>query len=104
VLRPPVESAQYTSLSFSERLKEVGIEPSMGRTGRALDNAMAESFVSTSKAELVSGAEFPSRRVAKSAIIEYPEAFYNARRLPSALGYRSPSGFEERTMAETKVA
>ena len=41
------QGVQYTALSFSERLKEVGIEPSMGRTGTALDNAMAESFVST---------------------------------------------------------
>ncbi len=40
---------QYTSLCFGERLKEVGITPSMGRTGSALDNAMAESFVSTLK-------------------------------------------------------
>ena len=30
---------QYTSLSFSERLREVDITPSMGRTGTALDNA-----------------------------------------------------------------
>lgn len=28
-----------TSASFSERLREVGITPSMGRTGTALDNA-----------------------------------------------------------------
>jgi putative transposase len=41
------QGVQYTSLSFSERLGEVGITPSMGRTGSALDNAMAESFVST---------------------------------------------------------
>jgi len=44
------QGIQYTSLSFSKRLKEVGITPSMGRTGSALDNAMAESFVSTLKA------------------------------------------------------
>ncbi|MBA3704009.1 MAG: DDE-type integrase/transposase/recombinase [Rubrobacteraceae bacterium] len=43
------QGVQYTSLSFSERLKEVGIIPSMGRTGTALDNAMAESSVSTLK-------------------------------------------------------
>jgi putative transposase len=41
------QGVQYTSLSFSERLKEVGITPSMGRSGTALENAMAESFVST---------------------------------------------------------
>lgn len=59
------QGVQYTALSFAERLKEVGIQPSMGRTGSALDNAMAESFVSTLKAELVSRLEFPSRRAAK---------------------------------------
>jgi putative transposase len=104
VLRPPVESAQYTSLSFGERLKEVGIKPSMGRTGTALDNAMAESFVSTLKAELVSDLEFPSRQAAKTAIFEYLETFYNTRRLHSSLGYRSPADFEEDRIEEARVA
>ena len=31
--------AQYTAISFGKRLAEVGIVPSMGRTGTALDNA-----------------------------------------------------------------
>jgi putative transposase len=71
------QGVQYTALSFSERLKEVGIEPSMGRTGSALDNAMAESFVSTLKAELVSRLEFASPQAARTAIFEYLETFYN---------------------------
>jgi putative transposase len=33
------QGVHYTSLSFSQRLREVGITPSMGRTGTALDNA-----------------------------------------------------------------
>ena len=44
------QGVQYTALSFAEKLKELGVTPSMGRTGTALDNAMAESFVSTLKA------------------------------------------------------
>jgi putative transposase len=64
------QGVQYTSLSFGERLKAVGIEPSMGRTGSALDNAMAESFVSTLYAELVSRLEFPSRQAAKTAFLQ----------------------------------
>ncbi len=40
---------QYTAISFGKRLEEVGIVPSMGRTGTALDNAMAESFIATLK-------------------------------------------------------
>lgn len=95
---------QYTSLSFSERLREVGIKPSMGRSGSALDNAMAESFVSTLKAELVNRMAFPTRQAAKTAIFEYLETFYNTRRLHSSLGYRSPADFEEDRMQEARVA
>jgi putative transposase len=40
--------AHYTAaLSFSKRLEQCGIVPSMGRVGSALDNAISESFVST---------------------------------------------------------
>ena len=98
------QGVQYTSLSFAERLGEVGIKPSMGRTGSALDNAMAESFVSTLKAELVSRLEFPSRQAARTAIFDYLETFYNSRRLHSALGYRSPADFEEDKIEEMSVA
>ena len=94
------QGVQYTALSFSERLKEVGITPSMGRTGTALDNAMAESFVSTLKAELVSRLEFPSRQAAKTAIFDYLETFYNTRRLHSSLGYMTPADFEEDRIEE----
>lgn len=98
------QGVQYTALSFSERLGEVGITPSMGRTGTALDNAMAESFVSTLKAELVSNLQFPSRQAARTAIFEYLETFYNTRRLHSSLGYRSPADFEEDRIGEASVA
>jgi putative transposase len=98
------QGVQYTALSFSERLREVGISPSMGKIGSALDNAMAESFVSTLKAELVSRMKFPTRQAAKTAIFEYLETFYNTRRLHSALGYRSPSEFEEDRIGEANVA
>jgi putative transposase len=98
------QGVQYTALSFSERLREVGITPSMGRTGSALDNAMAESFVSTLKAELVSRLDFPTRQAAKTAIFEYLETFYNTRRLHSSLGYMSPADFEEDRIGEANVA
>jgi len=98
------QSAQYTSLSFSKGLTEAGIVASMGRTGTAPDNAMAESFVSTLKAELVEGTMFPTRQSAKTAIFEYLETFYNTRRLHSALGYRSPAEFEEDRIGEANVA
>jgi putative transposase len=72
----------------------------MGRTGSGLDNALAEPFVSTLKAELVSRLKFPTRQAAKTAIFDYLEAFYNTRRLHSALRYRSPADFEEDRIVE----
>ena len=45
--------AQYTSYEYAERLVRAGIAPSRGRTGTALDNAMAESVLSTVKTELI---------------------------------------------------
>ncbi|CAA9451893.1 MAG: Mobile element protein [uncultured Rubrobacteraceae bacterium] len=95
---------QYTAISFGKRLEEVGIVPSMGRTGTALDNAMAESFIATLKTELVHRRRFPDREVARSAIFEYLEGFYNRRRLHSALSYRSPMSYEEATMEGVAVA
>jgi putative transposase len=98
------QGVQYTALSFSQRLREVGISASMGRTGSAQDNAMAESFVSTLKAELVNTVDFPTRQAARTAIFDYLETFYNSRRLHSALGYRSPADFEEDRIGEANVA
>ncbi len=37
VLHPPVESGQYTSISFTERLRDAGIDASIGATGDSYD-------------------------------------------------------------------
>lgn len=95
---------QYTALSFGKRLEEVGIVPSMGRTGSALDNAVSESFVATLKVELVHTCRFSTRQAARSAVFEYLEAFYNRRRLHSSLGYVSPESYEDLQSKEVAVA
>jgi putative transposase len=48
----------------------------MGRAGSALDNAMAESLVSTLKAEMGTGS-FDTRETARTAIFDYIEGFYD---------------------------
>lgn len=98
------QGVQYTSLSFGKRLEEVGIVPSLGHVGSALDNAISESFVATLKAELVSRSRFPSREAARTAIFEYLESFYNRTRIHSSLGYKSPVDFEEGRMREASAA
>ena len=45
VLRPPIESAQYLSIRYTNRLAEAGISPSVGSVGDSCDNALAESVI-----------------------------------------------------------
>ena len=94
---------QYTALSFGERLQEAGIFPSMGRVGSALDNAMAESFVSTLKAEMDERL-FDSREEARTAAFDYMEGFYNTSRRHSSIGYMSPAEYERVIVEEGGMA
>jgi putative transposase len=95
---------QYTSVSFGKRLEDEGLVPSMGRAGSAYDNALAESFVATLKTELLYRSSWPTRQAARTAIFEYVEGFYNTRRRHSALGYLSPTEFEEVRLGEEDAA
>ena len=58
------------------------------------DNAVAESFWSTLKEELVHRYPWPTRARARQAIFEFIEVFYNRQRLHSSLGYLSPAEYE----------
>lgn len=71
--------SQYTSYEYTERLVCAGIAPSRGRTGTALDNAMAESVISTLKRELISRYRWPTRLDLELALVTYI-GWYNARR------------------------
>ncbi len=87
----------YRGTDYRERLREVGAVASMSRKGDCWDNAVAESFFKTLKAEL--GDRFSSVKTAKRELFAYIEGFYNTRRLHSSLGYRSPAQFERQAMA-----
>lgn len=71
--------SQYTSYEYTERLKKTGIAPSRGRTGTALDNAMAESVISTIKRELIKRYVWRTRLDLELALVTYI-GWYNARR------------------------
>jgi len=45
--------AQYTSVAFTQRLIDEGVDPSVGSVGDALDNALAETTVGSFKNELI---------------------------------------------------
>jgi transposase InsO family protein len=81
---------QYTSAEYREKLVELGLRHSVGRTGQCWDNALAESFFASLKNERVHHMVYPTRKAAKEDIARYIELFYNHRRIHSALGYRTP--------------
>ena len=45
MLHRPLEPGQYTSIAFTDRLTEAGIDPSVGSVGDAFDNALAETVI-----------------------------------------------------------
>ena len=51
--------AQYASAEYVKRLEEAGISISMSRKANPWDNARAESFMRTLKAEEVDGSQIP---------------------------------------------
>jgi transposase InsO family protein len=85
---------QYTSAEYRAALAELGVAVSMSRKGNCWDNAVAESFFATLKAELVYRRTWPTRFELRAAVFEYIEVFYNRRRLHSSIGYRSPAELE----------
>lgn len=85
---------QYTSSCYQEELARWGLQASMSRRGNCYDNAVAESFFSTLKAELESYGQYRTRQQAVSEVFDYIERFYNRQRLHSSLGYLSPAEFE----------
>jgi putative transposase len=95
---------QYTSLAFGRRAREAGIALSMGSTGDAYDNAMAESFFASLETELLDRTTFRTRTDARLAVFDYIEAFYNPTRRHSALDYLSPADFERRYRSATITA
>jgi len=85
---------QYACGDYIARLEAQGIQPSMSRAGRPYDNAMAESFMTTLKAEEVDATAYRDLADAKTRIGQFIEAVYNHQRLHSALRYRSPEEHE----------
>lgn len=92
-MRRPVERGQYTSLTYTDRLDELKLDPSVGSKGDAYDNAMAEAWVATFKNELVDGHRFPSFEHVEHEVLDWI-GFYNDERLHEALGDIPPSECE----------
>ena len=87
--------SQYTSIAFTERLAEAGIDASVGTVGDALDNALAESVIGLFKTELI-------RRRGPWRTVEHVEAatlhwidWFNRHRLLEVNGDLPPIELEQ---------
>jgi transposase InsO family protein len=94
VLHHTDRGAIYGSDEYVEMLATHRLTPSMSRKGDCYDNAVAESFFSTLKNELIAGDLFESRERARSEIFVYIESFYNRQRIHQSLNYKTPEMME----------
>jgi putative transposase len=85
---------QYACGDYAERLEERQIAASMSRVANPYDNAKAESFMKTLKAEEVNAKTYATLEDARRQIGAFIETVYNVDRLHSALGYKPPAEFE----------
>jgi putative transposase len=87
--------SQYCSQRYQQLIRSHGLCGSMGRKATCYDNAVTESFFHTLKVELVHRERYVTRRMAQASIFEYIEAYYNRKRIHSALGHQIPMLFEK---------
>jgi transposase InsO family protein len=89
----------YAGRVYQGQLAAAGLRSSMSRRGDCWDNAVAESFFATLEFELIEGQVFTTRSIARSAIFEFIEVFYNRQRAHQTLGYRTPQDLEAQYVA-----
>ena len=86
--------SQYACHEYQKCLKQYRMVPSMSRKGNCWDNAPTERFFRSLKSERLSDYRFVSRRSAHLEVLDYI-SYYNAIRLHSSLGYKSPFVYEK---------
>ncbi|MFJ9800004.1 IS3 family transposase [Streptomyces wuyuanensis] len=86
--------SEYCSRRFKRACRRLGVVQSMGRVGSCFDNAVSEAFNSVLKVEYVHRHTLRTRTQARIRIATWITDFYNARRLHSVCGFKSPIDYE----------
>jgi putative transposase len=96
--------SQYTSWTFSQRVRAAGLAHSLGTIGDAFDNAAVESFWARMQTELLDTRKWMTRVELSTAIFDWVEVFYNRTRRHSSLGMLSPAAYERLHRDHTNAA
>lgn len=91
--------SQYTSGPFQKWCKTNHVTQSMGDVGNCWQNAVAESFFSHMKTEMLYQRSWPTRLELRTAMLEYIEIWYNRKRPHSRAGGLPP--IQARTIHQT---
>lgn len=91
--------SQYTSLAFTDELREAGITGSIGTVGDALDNALMESTIGLYKTEVIVHEKPTDRMWSGRAEVEKATAswvhWFNTSRLHTSIGDVPPVEYED---------
>ena len=102
-MRRPLETGQYVSIRYTERLAEASIEPSVGSVGDSYDNALAETINGLFKAEVIHRrGPWRSFEAVEFATLEWVDGF-NTRRLLEPIGNLPPAEAEARYYAQAEA-
>jgi len=95
---------QYLSMRYTHRLLDAGIAPSVGSTGDAYDNALAETVIGLFKTEVIQRrGPWRHLEMVEYAVLAWVH-WFNTRRLLEPLGYVPPAEYEARYYEQAKVA
>jgi transposase InsO family protein len=86
--------SQYLSIRYSERLTDVGAQPSVGSVGDSYDNALAETIIGLYKSEVIHRrGPWRNLEAVEYATLEWVD-WFNHRRLLEPIGNVPPAEFE----------
>lgn len=88
---------QYTSSLFKRKIDENGMQQSMSRVGKCIDNGPMEGFFGTLKTEMFYGKSFNSMEDLISTVKKYIK-FYNEDRFQKRLKGLTPMEYRSQTL------
>tara|TARA_R110002072_G_scaffold238329_1_gene395680 strand:- start:15248 stop:16009 length:762 start_codon:yes stop_codon:yes gene_type:complete len=88
------KAAEYGAHIYQNKLRSVGIKPSMNRPKTMTDNIHVESFFRTFKTESFHGEIFEDEIHLYDVTKWYLEEYYNTQRMHTSLGFKTPTQYE----------